>query len=129
MKEEIKDKLTDLYKVLAILLGIACFIGMFFIPDNIALFVVLGVVAGMHLWMICKIIACYKNMTQSQRKNVLYYILFTVLSIILILLAYNGWFNSWVKDENANNILNSMGYCGLGSSWAIGFNACKKDEE
>lgn len=126
MKEEIKERLTDLYKILAIVLGIVCFVGMFFIPDNIALFIVLGVIACLHLWVIGKIIARYKNMTRSQRQSVLTYFFFLVLGIILSFLAYNGWFDRWVKDEN---LINPLGASILGSAWAIGFSACKKDEE
>ena len=129
MKEEIKDKLTDLYKTLAIVLGILCFIGMFFIPDNIATIIVLGGIACLHLWVIGKIIARYKNMTRNQRQSVLYYFFFLGLSVILLIMAYNGWFDRWVKNENLSSLLNSLGGCVTGSAWCIGFYACKKDEE
>ena len=129
MKEEIKDKLTDLYKILAIVLGILCFIGMFFIPDNIATIIVFGGIACLHIWVIGKIIARYKNMTRNQRMGVLNYFLFLGLSVILIIIAYNGWFDSWVKDETLSRSLNSLGYIGLGTAWGVGFYACRKDEE
>lgn len=129
MKEEIKDKLTDLYKIFAILLGIAGLIGMFFIPESIFAIIFYLVVAGLHLWVIYKIIVCYKNMSRSQRKGVMNYILFTVLSTVPIFLAYNGLLSSWVKDESLIDYLNSLGFCGIGYSWVIGLNACKEVEE
>ncbi|MBQ6167321.1 MAG: hypothetical protein IJK41_07865 [Muribaculaceae bacterium] len=129
MKEEIKDKLTDLYKIFAILLGIAGLIGMFFIPESIFAIIFYLVVAGLHLWVIYKIIVCYKNMSRSQRKGVMNYILLTVLSTVPIFLAYNGLLSSWVKDESLIDYLNSLGFCGIGYSWVIGLNACKEVEE
>ena len=130
MKEEVKDKLTDLYKTLAIVLGILCFIGMFFIPDNIATIIVLGGIACLHLWVIGKIIARYKNMTRNQRQSVLYYFLFLGLGIILLFLAYNGWFDRWVKDENLSSFLYSMsGGFFIGSACGVGLKAFKKEEE
>lgn len=129
MKEEIKDKLTDLYKIFAILLGIAGLIGMFFIPESIFAIIFYLVVAGLHLWVIYKIIVCYKNLSRSQRKGVMNYILFTVLSTVPIFLAYNGLLSSWVKDESLIDYLNSLGFCGIGYSWVIGLNACKEVEE
>ena len=126
MKEEIKDKLTDLYKTLAIVLGILCFIGMFFIPDNIGTIIVFGGIACLHIWVIGKIIARYKNMTRTQRKSVLYYFILLGLGIILVFLANNGWFVSWVNNEN---LLNLLGFCFIGTAWGVGFNACRKDEE
>ena len=129
MKEEIKGKLTDLSKTLAIVLGILCFIGMFFIPDNTATIIFLGGIACLHLWVIGKIIARYKNMTRNQRQSVLYYFFFLGLSVILLIMAYNGWFDRWVKDENLSSFLNSLGGCVTGSAWCIGLYACKKDEE
>lgn len=129
MKEEIKGKLTDLSKTLAIVLGILCFIGMFFIPDNTATIIVLGGIACLHLWVIGKIIARYKNMTRNQRQSVLYYFFFLGLSVILLIMAYNGWFDRWVKDENLSSFLNSLGSCVTGSAWCFGLYACKKDEE
>lgn len=129
MKEEIKDKLTDLYKIFAILLGIAGLIGMFFIPESIFAIIFYLVVAGLHLWVIYKIIVCCKNMSRSQRKGVMNYILLTVLSTVPIFLAYNGLLSSWVKDESLIDYLNSLGFCGIGYSWVIGLNACKEVEE
>lgn len=130
MKEEVKDKLTDLYKTLAIVLGILCFIGMFFIPDNIATIIVLGGIACLHLWVIGKIIARYKNMTRNQRQSILYYFLFLGLGIILLFLAYNGWFDRWVKDENLSSFLYSMsGGFFIGSACGVGLKAFKKDVE
>ena len=129
MKEEIKDKLTDLYKTLAIVLGILCFIGMFFIPDNIGTIIVFGGIACLHIWVIGKIIARYKNMTRNQRQSVLYYFLILGLGIILAYLGYNGWFDSWVKNENLSSFLNPLGAYFIGSAWGVGLSACKKDEE
>ena len=126
MKEEIKDKLTDLYKILAIVLVIVAFVGMFFLPEKIANIIVYGGIACLHLWVIGKIIARYKNMTRNQRQSVLYYFLFLGLGIILLFLAYNGWFVSWVNNEN---LLNLLGFCFIGTAWGVGFNACRKDEE
>ena len=126
MKEGIKDKLTDLYKTLAIVLGILCFIGMFFIPDNIGTIIVFGGIACLHIWVIGKIIARYKNMTRTQRKSVLYYFILLGLGIILVFLANNGWFVSWVNNEN---LLNLLGFCFIGTAWGVGFYACRKDEE
>ena len=126
MKEEIKDKLTDLYKVLAIVLGIVGFIGMFFLQEKLVAIIFL-VVAGLHLWVISKIIARYKNMTRNQRQGVLIYFLFMALNVILMIMAYKGWFNSWVKNEDLSEMLNSLGFCGFGSCWAIGLNTCKKE--
>ena len=130
MKEEIKDKLTDLYKTLAIVLGILCFIGMFFIPDNIGTIIVFGGIACLNIWVIGKIIARYKNMTRNQRKGVLNYFLFLGLGIILLFLAYNGWFDRWVKDENLSSFLYSMsvGFF-IGSACEEGLKALKKDVE
>lgn len=129
MEDDIKDKLTDLYKTLAIVLGILCFIGMFFIPDNIGTIIVFGGIACLHIWVIGKIIARYKNMTRNQRKGVLNYFILLGLSVILMIIAYNGWFASWVKNEDLSSILNSLGACLMGSAWGVGLNACKKDEE
>ena len=129
MKEEIKDKLTDLYKTLAIVLGILCFIGMFFIPDKIGVSTFFLVLACLNIWVISKIIARYKNMTRNQRKGVLNYFIFLGLSVILMIIAYNGWFVSWVKNEDLSSILNSLGACLNGSAFGIGLSACKKDEE
>lgn len=129
MEDDIKDKLTDLYKTLAIVLGILCFIGMFFIPDNIGTIIVFGGIACLNIWVISKIIARYKNMTRNQRKGVLNYFIFLGLSVILMIIAYNGWFVSWVKNEDLSSILNSLGACLNGSALGIGFNAFRKDEE
>ena len=130
MKEEVKDKLTDLYKTLAIVLGILCFIGMFFIPDNIGTIIVFGGIACLHIWVIGKIIARYKNMTRNQRQSVLDYFLFLGLGIILLFLAYNGWFDRWVKDENLSSFLYSMsGGFFIGSACGVGLKAFKKEEE
>lgn len=129
MKEGINGKLTDLYKTLAIVLGILCFIGMFFIPDNIGTIIVFGGIACLNIWVISKIIARYKNMTRNQRKGVLNYFIFLGLSVILMIIAYNGWFVSWVKNEDLSSILNSLGACLNGSALGIGFNAFRKDEE
>ena len=129
MEDDIKDKLTDLYKTLAIVLGILCFIGMFFIPDNIGTIIVFGGIACLHIWVIGKIIARYKNMTRNQRKGVLNYFIFLGLSVILMIIAYNGWFVSWVKNEDLSSILNSLGACLNGSALGIGFYAFRKDEE
>ena len=125
MKGEIKDKLTDLYKILAIILGIVGFTGMFFVPEKIMSIIFSSAVACLHLWMICKIIARYKNMTRAQRKGVLNYFLYLLVSVIIIFIAYKGW----VKNEDLNGLLGSFGYCGLGYCWVIGHLACKKDEE
>ena len=130
MKEEIKDKLTDLYKILAIVLVIVAFIGMFFLPEKIANIIVFGGVACLHIWVIGKIIARYKNMTRNQRQSVLYYFLFLGLGIILLFLAYNGWFDRWVKDENLSSFLYSMsGGFFIGSACGVGLKAFKKEEE
>lgn len=129
MEEDIKDNVTDLYKTLAIVLGILCFIGMFFIPDNIGTIIVFGGIACLNIWVISKIIARYKNMTRNQRKGVLNYFIFLGLSVILMIIAYNGWFVSWVKNEDLSSILNSLGACLNGSALGIGFNAFRKDEE
>lgn len=129
MIERIKDTLTDLYKILAILLVIVAFVGMFFIPEDIANIIVFGGIACLNIWVIGKIIARYKNMTRNQRMGVLYYFLFLCLGIIHAYLAYNGWFDSWVKDENLNSLLDPLGACFIGTALGIGFNACRKDEE
>ena len=129
MKGEIKDKLTDLYKTLAIVLGILGFIGMFFLPELYANIIFFLVVAGLNLWVISKIIARYKNMTRDQRQGVMFYFLFMVLSVILMIMAYKGIFNSWVKNEDVARLLNSLGPCFLGTAFGFGFNACRKDEE
>ena len=129
MKGEIKDKLTDLYKTLAIVLGILGFIGMFFLPELYANIIFFLVVAGLNLWVIIKIIARYKNMTRNQRQGVLIYTLFLALSVILIIMAYKGMFNSWVKNEDLTRMLNSSGYVLCGYCWGVGFYSCRKDEE
>lgn len=129
MKEEIKDKLTDLYKVLAIVLGILGFIGMFFIPEIYANIIVFLVVAGLNIWVISKRIARYKNMTRKQRQGVMYYCLFLVLGVILMIMAYIGMFDRWVKNEDIALLFNLLGPSFIGSSLGVGLNACKKDEE
>lgn len=127
MKEEIKDKLTDLYKILGIVLVIVAFVGMFFLPEKIANIIVFGGVACLNIWVIVRIIARYKNMTRNQRQSILYYFLFLGLGIILEFLAYNGWFvNSGMDKENLLNILSA---CSIGTALGIGFNAFRKDEE
>lgn len=126
MKKEIKDKLTDLWKILAIVLVIVAFIGIGFVPEIIAKIIIFGGVACLHIWVIGKIIARYKNMTRSKRKDVLFYFLFLGLGIILVFLAYNGWFDSWVKDENLLYFLVG-GF--IIFAWNFGLYACKKDEE
>ena len=124
MKEEIKDKLTDLYKVLAIVLGILGFIGMFFIPEIYANIIVFLVVAGLNIWVISKIIARYKNMTRKQRQGVMYYCLFLVLGVILMIMAYIGMFDRWVKNEDIALLFNLLGPSFIGSSLGVGLNAC-----
>ena len=129
MKEEIKDKLNDLHKTLAIILGIVGFISMAFIPNSILTIIFFLIVAGLHLWVISKIIVRYKNMTCTQRQGVLIYFLFIALSVILMIMAYKGMFNRWVKNEDLNEMLNSLGDFGIGYVWVIGLSACKKEEE
>lgn len=129
MKEEIKDKLTDLYKILTIVLVIVAFVGMFFLPEKIANIIVYGGIACLNIWVIVRIIARYKNMNRSQRQSVLYYFLFLGLGIIHAYLVYNGWLDSWVKDENLSSLLSPMGACFIGTAFGFGLNACKKDEE
>ncbi len=126
MKEGINGKLTDLYKILGIVLVIVAFVGMFFLPEKIANIIVFGGVVCLHIWVIGKIIARYKNMTRTQRKSVLYYFILLGLGIILVFLANNGWFVSWVNNEN---LLNLLGFCFIGTAWGVGFYACRKDEE
>ena len=128
MKGEIKDKLNDLYKVLAIVLGIVCFIGMFFLQEKLVAVICL-VFAGLHLWVISKIITRYKNMTRNQRQGVLYYCLFLVLGVILMIMAYKGMFNRWVKNEDVALLFNLSGPSFIGSSLGVGLSAFKKDEE
>ena len=122
-KEEVKDKLKDLYKTLAILLGVVGFFGALFLPYLWGAIVFFLIVAGMHLWVISKIIARYKTMTQAQRKYVVYYFIALGISIIFILLDCSGIIN------NESNVVSSLWWCLLGSSWGIGRNALEMDEE
>lgn len=121
-KETIKDTMSDLFKIFAILLGVVGFFGAVLYPNILFFILFLIVVAGLHLWVIYKIIIRYKDMTRSQRKTVLYYVIFLCLGIILA---------TWSCQKTDEDIYNSIGigFALIGSSLGLGRRACEMDEE
>ena len=124
-KEEVKDKLKDLYKTLAILMAVVGFTGAYFLPGLTGTIIFFLILAAINVWVIYKIIVRYKDMTRSQRKNVLYYVLFLCLSIIFIVCS--SLMNE-TKGEIFYDSMRCIGFALIASCWGFARRAFEEEE-
>ena len=124
-KEEVKDKLKDLYKTLAILMAVVGFTGAYFLSGLTGTIIFFLIVGAINIWVIYKIIVHYKDMTRSQRKNVLRYVIFLCLSIILIVC---GSLMNETKDEIFYDSMHCFGFALIASCWGFARKAFEEEE-